>query len=104
MGLTRQDSDIFRFLENQKQNRYYSHVINKHIENVRRYASRSGQASEVYFSYFKQKENVNGNKDSVSKGEPKLKMLDEKIQRQFGGIPANCRHIRSSFFIWRKQK
>lgn len=104
MGLIRQESDIFRFLENQKKNKYYRHVIYKHIENVRRYAAGSGQASEVYFSYFKQKENVKQNKESFLRGKMKAKILDEKIRSQFGHIPTNCRHIKSSFFIWRKQK
>lgn len=95
---------MLRFLENQQHNRAFSRVIQRHLENVRRHLEGARASGEVYFSYFRQKENFKWNTEAARKADARPPTFEARLRRKFETLPKNCQHLRSSFFIWRREK
>lgn len=79
-------------------------MVEDHLKKVKVTKQKKPQNNEVYFQYLKWVYNKKSGEEKVLNLIPKTKLLDQRIKESFGHIPKNCQHIRSSFFIWRKQK
>jgi hypothetical protein len=79
-------------------------MIEDHLKKVKVQKQSMPQKNKVYFQYFKWVYNKRCIEENHLNTLPCSKLLDEKILENFGQIPSNCLHLKSSFYIWRKQR
>jgi hypothetical protein len=95
---------LISLVDREIQNKQYTRIVEDHLNKVRVEARDSRQGNDVYFLYLKWFYNKKRNEEDMLNAVAKTRLYDQCIREMFGTIPNNCLHIRSSFYIWRKQK
>lgn len=99
-----QSNKLISLVEREIQNKEYTRIVEDHLNKVRAEARDQSHSNEVYFLYLKWFYNKKRNEEGMLNTVAKTRLYDQVVQDMFGTIPNNCLHIRSSFYIWRKQK
>lgn len=79
-------------------------MVEDHLKKVKSHFHKQSQRNDVYFQYIKWFYNKKCGEEKILNMHSRAKLLDQVLCETFGGVPNNCIHIRSSFFIWRHQK
>ena len=95
---------LLKFVNQKIRNEQYQKIVQDHLKSVKGLEQTNAKDEQAYCNMLKAMFNKKVEEEQVLNYKVTAQLFDERLKKQFGHIPNNCLHLRSSFYTWRVLK